>query len=40
MPATYVINKKGEVIFSFVDEDYTKRYEPQEIVKILKDNLI
>ncbi|RYA23641.1 alkyl hydroperoxide reductase [Malaciobacter halophilus] len=39
MPATFVINKKGEVIFSFVDEDYTKRYEPEEIVKILKDNL-
>lgn len=36
MPATFVINKKGKVIFSFVDEDYTKRYEPEEIVKILK----
>jgi len=36
MPATYVINKNKEIIFSFIDEDYTKRCEPQEIVDILK----
>jgi peroxiredoxin len=35
MPATYVINKKKEIIFSFIDEDYTKRCEPQAIIDIL-----
>ncbi|WP_121627021.1 peroxiredoxin-like family protein [Poseidonibacter antarcticus] len=36
MPATYVINKNKEVIFSFVDEDYTKRCEPQDVVDAIK----
>ena len=38
MPATFVINKNAEVIFSFVDEDYTKRYEPEEIINIIKND--
>lgn len=38
MPATFVLNKEGEVLFSFVDEDYTKRTEPQDIVEVLKNN--
>ena len=36
MPATYVINKNKEIIFSFVNEDYTKRCEPQDIVDAIK----
>ena len=36
MPATYLINKNKEILFSFIDEDYTKRCEPQEIINILK----
>lgn len=36
MPATFVINKNAEIIFSFVDEDYTKRLEPEEIINVLK----
>jgi len=36
MPATYVINKNKEIVFAFIDEDYTKRCEPQEILDILK----
>ena len=36
MPATYLINKKKEIVFSFIDEDYTKRCEPQDIIDILK----
>ncbi len=39
MPATYVINKKGEIIYSFIDEDYTKRSEPQIILDIIRKNL-
>lgn len=35
MPATYVINKKGEVLYAFIDEDYTKRAEPKEILEVL-----
>lgn len=32
MPATYVINKNKEIIYAFVDEDYRKRLEPQDIL--------
>ena len=39
MPATYVINKNNEIIFSFIDEDYTKRCEPQDIIDLIKQNL-
>lgn len=38
MPATYVINKNKEVIFAFIDEDYTKRCEPQTILDIIQKN--
>ena len=36
MPATYVINKNKEIIFAYIDEDYTKRCEPQDILDTLK----
>ena len=39
MPATYVINKNKEIIFSFIDEDYTKRCELQDIIDVIKENL-
>ncbi len=35
MPATYIINQKGKVLYDFVDADYTKRSEPGEIIDIL-----
>ncbi len=38
MPATYVINKNKEIIYSFIDEDYTKRCEPQDIIDIIQKN--
>lgn len=38
MPATFVINKNKKVIYSFVDEDYTKRSEPQIILDIIQKN--
>lgn len=38
LPATYVINKNKEIIYSFIDEDYTKRSEPQEILDIITKN--
>ncbi|MFT7005171.1 MAG: peroxiredoxin [Sulfurimonas sp.] len=39
MPATYVVNKNKEIIFSFIDEDYTKRGEPQDIIDAIKKHL-
>ncbi|WP_340073899.1 peroxiredoxin-like family protein [Leptobacterium sp. I13] len=36
MPATYIVNKKGEIIYSFISEDYTKRAEPSDILDCLK----
>jgi len=36
MPATYVVNKNKEIIYSFIDEDYTKRSEPQDILKAIR----
>jgi peroxiredoxin len=38
MPAIYIINKNKEIIFSFIDEDYTKRCEPQEILDVIRNN--
>ncbi len=36
VPATYVIGKDGTVLYAFVDADYTKRLEPDDIVEALK----
>lgn len=36
MPATYIINKEKEIIYSFVPEDYTERLDPETILEILK----
>ena len=32
MPATYIITGSGEIVHDFVDPDYTRRMEPQEIL--------
>ena len=39
LAATYVIGVDGIIRYAFVDTDYTKRLEPEEIVKILKQSL-
>ncbi len=36
MPATYVVNKNREIIYSYVVEDYTKRSEPQDILDAIR----
>jgi len=36
MPATYIINQNGRIIYHYIDADYTKRSEPAEIVAKLK----
>jgi peroxiredoxin len=36
IPATYVVDRDGTIVHSFVDADYTKRMEPDEIVEALE----
>lgn len=36
LSATYVIDRKGLIRYAFIDTDYTKRVEPDEIVEIVK----
>ena len=36
LAATYVIGVDGIIRYAFVDTDYTKRLEPEEVVKVLK----
>jgi peroxiredoxin len=36
MPATYVIDKSGIVRLAFVDIDYTRRLDPEDIIDALK----
>lgn len=38
MPATYILNKEGVIIYTFIDEDYTKRLEPQIILDVIKEH--
>ena len=37
LPATFVIGKGGTVLKAFVDADYTRRAEPDEVIAALKD---
>lgn len=36
MPATYIINKNKEIIYSFVPEDYRDRLDPEIILETIK----
>jgi peroxiredoxin len=36
IPATYVIERTGIIRLAFVDPDYTRRLEPEEIVRTLR----
>jgi peroxiredoxin len=35
IPATYIIDRDGTVLYAFADEDYTERPEPADIVRYL-----
>lgn len=39
VPATFVLNKEGKVVYSFADLDYTKRAEPAVIIDAVKSAL-
>ncbi|MGE0246552.1 MAG: peroxiredoxin-like family protein [Pyrinomonadaceae bacterium] len=34
--ATYIVNKKGKIVYAFLDTDYKKRAEPDVIIENLK----
>ncbi|MEH1807191.1 peroxiredoxin-like family protein [Nostoc sp.] len=36
IPATFVVDRDGKIVYAFVDVDYTKRLDPIEIVSILR----
>ena len=36
LPATYIINQSGEIVYHFVEADYTKRSEPADVLAALK----
>lgn len=38
MPGVFIINKNKEIIFSFINEDYTKRCEPKTILDTIRKN--
>ena len=37
MPATFVIDQSGVIRYAFVNVDFTRRAEPEEIVGVLSD---
>lgn len=37
IPATYIINTDGAIVYAFVDADYTQRLDPEKIITVLKD---
>lgn len=36
MPATFIINKDKEIVYSFVPEDYTERLDPKKILEVIR----
>lgn len=36
IPATYILDRDGTVLYAFANEDYTERPEPREIVAVLR----
>ncbi|HRH46966.1 MAG TPA: peroxiredoxin-like family protein, partial [Pyrinomonadaceae bacterium] len=35
LSATYIVNKKGEIVYAFLEPDYQKRAEPKVIIETL-----
>jgi peroxiredoxin len=36
IPATFILERDGTVLFASADEDYTKRPEPADLVRVLE----
>ncbi|MGY5352891.1 peroxiredoxin-like family protein [Wenyingzhuangia sp. IMCC45533] len=36
MPATFIVDNSGEILYAFVPEDYTERLDPETILEVLK----
>jgi len=39
IPATYILDREGTVLYASADEDYTERSEPREIVQFLQEHI-
>lgn len=35
LSATYIVNQKGEIVYAFLESDYKKRAEPNDIIEVL-----
>lgn len=38
LAATYIINEEGEIVYAFLDADYTNRAEPSDLTNFLKNH--
>ncbi|MFA6677399.1 MAG: peroxiredoxin-like family protein [Bacteroidales bacterium] len=38
LPAAYIINQDGKIVYAFLNADYRKRAEPDVLIKFLQDN--
>lgn len=36
LSATYVVSRKGEIVYAYLEPDYKKRAEPQTIIETLQ----
>ncbi len=36
IPATYIINKEGKIVFAYANKDYKIRTKANEIIEVLK----
>ena len=36
LPATYIVDASGMIVYAYLEADYTKRAEPQEVIKLYK----
>ena len=38
IPATYIVNSSREIVYAYIDADYTKRAEPKEVIEKYLEN--
>jgi peroxiredoxin len=38
IPATYIIDRAGTILYAFANEDYTERPEPSDIIRVLRES--
>lgn len=40
VPAVYITDKNGKILYKYSDPDYSKRLDEQELLKVLKQNMV